>query len=149
MAIEMRWTNPQRHRAVDLGAELALDLGSSRSRRNSAHLPREGTVRIEQAADLVRRRDAAPAIRLPFAGEREMQAEIGVRMRPGVRGDLGDPRRRHHDARGRDGALVERVEACRIDGMGDGEIVRVENEELRVGRVAESLGDCPGLGLKR
>jgi hypothetical protein len=78
-----------------------------------------------------------------------MQTEISVRMRLGIRGDFGEPWRWHHDARGGDRTLVERVEARRIDGMSDGKIVRVDDEELRVCGVTESLSDGPGLSRER
>ncbi len=41
--------------------------------------------------------------------------------------------------------LVEGVEAGGVFGVGNGQVVGVDDEKLGVGRIAESLGD--GLGL--
>ena len=90
--------------------------------------------------------DAAPAIGLPFAGEGEVQAEIGVGMSFGVVGDFGEPGTRNHDAGGRDVVLVEGFEAGGVFGVGDGEVVGVKDEQLGVGGIAEALGDGLGLG---
>ncbi len=149
MAIEMRRMNSERQRANDLSADLTLDISGLCLCRNYRLVIRKGAGRIEQARNLVRRLDATPAIRLPFTGEREVQPEIRVRVRPRVSGDFADPRRRDHDARRRDRALVEPIEARRIDGMRGAEVVGVNNQELRVGRMAESFGDGPRLGGKR
>ena len=59
-----------------------------------------------------------------------MQAKIRVGMRLRVGRDLGDPRRRNHDARRRDGTLVERVEGRRVGGVGKAQIVGVEDQQL-------------------
>ena len=40
---------------------------------------------------------------------------------------------------------VERVEAGGIFGVGDREIVGVDDEQFRIGRVAEAFGDGSGL----
>ena len=75
-----------------------------------------------------------------------MQAKIGVGMGFGIRGYFGDSWAWHHDAGGGDSIFVERVEACRIDGVRYGEIVGVDDEQLRIGRVAEAFRDGFGLG---
>ncbi len=100
---------------------------------------------IEQARDFVFGCDRAPAVGFPFAGESQVQAEVGVGMGFGVVGNFGQPRAGNHDAGGGDGMLVERVEAGGVFGVGDGEIVGVDDEEFRVGGIAEALGD--GFGL--
>jgi len=131
--------DPERQCAVDLRADLALDLDGLRIRRNQFLVVREGTGRVEQARNLVRRLDTAPSVRFPLAGEREVQTEICIRVSLCVGGDFGDPGTRHHDACRRDGAVLEPGKACDVDGMGGGEIVRVKNEQFRVGGMAEAL----------
>jgi hypothetical protein len=50
--------------------------------------------------------------------------------------DFGQPGARHHDACRSESILVPRVEARGINGMRDGEIVGVHNQEFRIGGVA-------------
>ncbi len=38
--------------------------------------------------------------------------------------------------------LSARVEAGSVHGMGDGEIVGMDDKKFRVGRIAQALGDC-------
>jgi hypothetical protein len=78
-----------------------------------------------------------------------MDAEIRIGMRLGVCGDFGNPWSRDHHARGRDGAFVERLKARRIYRVRGSEIIRVQNQQLGVGWIPESLGDCPSLGRQR
>ena len=59
----------------------------------------------------------------------------------GVVGDFQQPGARDHDAGGGDGVLIERVEAGGVFGVRDGEVVGVNDEEFRIGRIAEALGD--------
>ena len=101
---------------------------------------------IEQARNCVFGCDRAPAVGFPFAGEGEVQAEIGVRMSFGVVRDFGEPGTGNHDAGGGGGAFVEGVEAGGVFGVRDGEIVGVDDQEFRVGGIAEALGD--GFGLR-
>ena len=44
--------------------------------------------------------------------------------------------------------LVERREAGRVFGVGDGEIVGMKDDELGIGRISEALRDGFGLGGK-
>src|SRR5216684_1737252 len=59
--------------------------------------------------------------------------------------DLRQPGARHHDAGGIDGVLIERVEACCVHGMCHGKIIGVDDEEFRIGRVAQAFRDVLGL----
>src|SRR5260370_25289178 len=110
----MRRMNPHREGTLDLGAKLTLHFRGLRPLRHQPLEVWKDADRIDQTRNLVYRGDRTPPIRLPLGREREMQAEVRVWMRPGVDGDLSDPRRRHHDARRRQGALVEGVEACGV-----------------------------------
>jgi len=105
----------------------------------------EGSVGLEQARHFVARFDAAPAIGFPFTREREMQSQVGIGMRLGVVGNFRQPGTRHHGAGGRNRAGVQRIEAGRIDRVCDGEIVRMQDEELRSGRIAKAFGRGPRL----
>ena len=141
VAVDMRGMNPEAQCALDLSAKLTLDLRLLCVLRDRGIFVRERSGGVEQARNLVLRLNAAPAIRLPFAREREMQSQIRIRMRPGVGSNLSDPGRRHHNARRRNGPFVERVEARRVDRVRGAEIVRVQNQQLRAGGIAQSLGD--------
>jgi Tfp pilus assembly protein PilP len=57
-------------------------------------------------------------------------------MRLGVGGDLGEPRAGNHDASGRGGVSVESVEAGSVLGVGDGEVVGVDDKELGIAGIA-------------
>ena len=70
-----------------------------------------------------------------------MKTKVGVGMSFSVDGNLIQPGAGNHDAGGGNGTLVERVEAGGIFGVGNREVVGVEDEEFRVGRVAQALGD--------
>jgi hypothetical protein len=77
-----------------------------------------------------------------------MQAQVGIRMSLCVGGDFGEPGARHHDAGGSYGILVKRVEAGSVHGMGDGEIVSMDDKKFRVGRIAQALGNGFILGAR-
>ena len=86
----------------------------------------------------MRARRWGPSGMLPLRRESEMQAEIGFRMGLGVGGDFGEPRTGDHDGGGGDELLVEGGKAGDIFGVGDGEIVGVENEQLGGDGIAEA-----------
>src|SRR5271166_4032153 len=69
----------------------------------------EVSVGIHETGNFVFRLDRAPSISLPFAGESEVQAEVGVGMGLGVGGDFGEPGAGDHDAGGSHGMSVEGV----------------------------------------
>src|SRR5512141_3149796 len=141
--------NSQCKGAIDLGANLTLNLGRLRCPGDDGILARKSTGGVEQTRHLVLRFHAAPAIRLPFARERQMYPEICIGMRLRVGGNLGDPRCWDHDARGRDNTFVERVKACCVFRVGDAEIIGVKDQELGVSWMAESLGYGLRLSGKR
>ena len=133
------------HGALDLGADFALDFIGFQSARGLRCVGPQISGGIEKARDFVFGFDWTPAIGFPLAGEGQVQAEVGVGMGFGVVGNFGEPRAGNHDAGGGDRLLVERVEAGGVLGVSDGEIVGVDDEEFRVGGIAEAFGD--GFGL--
>jgi hypothetical protein len=70
-----------------------------------------------------------------------MQSEIGLWVGFCIGCDFREPRARHHDARRGNRIFVERVKAGRINGMCDCEIIRVHNEELRIGGIPQAFRD--------
>ena len=141
VAVDVRRMDSHRCGTIDLGTELPLDFDETGFVGDDGVFVGEGARGIEQGRNLVSRFNAPPAIGLPLAGDGEMQTEVGVRMRAGVGRDLRNPWRRHHYARRRDHALVERVEARRIHRMRGAEIVGVQNQELRVARITKPLSN--------
>jgi len=69
-----------------------------------------------------------------------MQAQVCVCVIFRERSDFGQPGTRHHDASGSNRILVESVKAGGINGMGNGKIIGVDDEEFRIGRVAQAFG---------
>jgi len=62
-------------------------------------------------------------------------------MRFGPLRDFGEPRARNEDAGGRDPVFIEGFEDGGVDGVHHAEIVGVNDEEARIGGVAEALGE--------
>ena len=100
----------------------------------------EIAVFVEQAGNCVGGRNWAPAVVNAFAGEREMKAEIEVGMRFRVVGDFREPRAGDHDAGGVDCTGLERLDRGGVYGVSEAKIVGMDDQELRVGWVAELFG---------
>src|SRR5215475_7919403 len=78
-----------------------------------------------------------PAISVPCRCKREMQTAVGFGMRLRIRGNLCEPRTWHHDGSRSDPLLVEGGKAGHILRMRNSEILGVEDQQLRIGRVAK------------
>ncbi len=134
---------------LDLRADLALGFfGFDVLQRRAGFRP-QVSVGIEQAWNCVLRGDCAPAVGFPFAGECEVQAEIGVRMSLCIGRDFGEPGAGNNDAGGRSRMFVECIEAGCVLGVGDGEVVGVDDQQLRVCGIAEAFSDRLCLSCKR
>jgi hypothetical protein len=120
----------------DLRTDFALGLVGFDVLESGAGFGPEIAVGIEQARNFVFGFDRTPAVCLPFGGEGEVQAEIGVGLRLGIRGDLGQPGAGNHDAGGRGRLLVEGVETGRVFRVGDREVVGMDDKKLGIARVA-------------
>jgi len=57
-----------------------------------------------------------------------------------VGSDFGEPGAGHHDAGGSDGLFVQGVEAGGLHGMGDRKMVSKNDQEFRIGRIAQAFG---------
>ncbi len=146
VAVEVGGMNSHGDGVIDLGANFAFGFVGFQRGHGLRRIGPEISGGIEEAGNFVFGCDRAPAVGFPFAGESEVQAEIGVGMGFGVVGDFGEPGAGNHDAGGGDGVLVEGVETGGVFRVSDGEVVGVEDEEFRVGGVAETFGDGFGLG---
>ncbi len=78
-----------------------------------------------------------------------MQTQIGIGMSFGISCDFGNPGASHQNARRGDSVFVECVKTGRIDRVSDTKIVGVDDEEFRIGGVAEAFRDRLGLGRKK
>src|ERR1051326_833840 len=138
--------NAHRIGAFDLGAKFTLGVVGLYGAIHLGSVGPEIALGIEQAGNFVLGFDRAPPISFPFAGEGEVQSEVGVGMALRVVSHFVDPRAGDHNAGGRGGVAVEGIEAGNVFGVGDGEVVGVNDEELGIARVAEALGGGLGLG---
>jgi len=77
-----------------------------------------------------------------------MQAEVDVRMVFCVGSDFREPGARHHDAGGSNRILIERVKAGGVHGMSHSKIIGVDDEEFRIGWIAQAFGYSLILGAR-
>src|SRR6266436_1327087 len=137
----MSGMNSESDGTLNLGANLSLGFLGLQVAGCQDSLSPQISGWIDEACDFVAWRDRTPTIHFPFTREGEVQTQIGVRMFLCVGSDFSEPGARHHDAGGSYGILVKRVEAGSVHGMGDGEIVGVDDKKFRVGRIAQALGN--------
>jgi len=90
--IEVRGLQSHRDGTVDLCAELDLDFFGLGVRNDSRRIRVEVPVRGNEAGDKVAGSYWAPAIGIPLRSHGKMQAQIGLWVSLGKRGDLGKPR---------------------------------------------------------
>src|SRR5262249_44158283 len=95
------------------------------------------SVRTDETWNQRSRSHGPPAISVPFGCKREMQTKVGFGMRLRICGNLCEPRTWHHNGSRSDPLLIEGGKACYIFRMRNSEIVGVEDQQLRIGRVAE------------
>lgn len=109
---------------------------------------REVAIGIEEAGTWGLRRNWRPTVTGPIGVEGKMDAEVGVGMSLGPLRDFGEPGARNEDAGGSDPVLVKGLEDGGVHGVHHAEIVGVNDEEARMGRVAEALGESFGGGRR-
>ena len=97
------------------------------------------SVVIHQRWHLVTGRNRTPSVINSLGGQREVQSEINIGMRLRIVGHLRKPRTGCHQAGGIDGASLESLYGRRIYGVGFTKIVGVNNDQLGVGRISETL----------
>src|SRR6266436_7144808 len=141
MSVKMCRVDPYRDSMFDLRPDFVfrffgLDMG-----RGCGRFRPKIARRIEQTRNFIFGFYRTPSIGFPFAGEGEVQAQVGVRVVYSVGSDFGEPCAGHHDAGGSNRILVERVKAGGVRGMGLSKIVSMNDEEFRSGRIAQALSD--------
>jgi hypothetical protein len=72
---------------------------------------------IDEAGDFARAADRTPAQIGPLTGQRQVDAEIGVRMLFRPARHLGKPRAGNKDTGGSNPALLEGLKSGPVDGM--------------------------------
>ena len=88
-----------RFRAIDLRAQLTFDLIRPRVGHDSRFLERQVPVLVQQRRNGVDAADGPPPEVVPLAVEREMNAQVGVRVLAREAGHFREPRTRHENAR--------------------------------------------------
>ena len=97
--------------------------------------------RVEQRRHLVGREHGAPPEVIPFARQREVEAQVEVRIVADIGRDFGEPGARHHDAARIDQALSQGMERRLIDRMRHADVVGVNDEQFGVGVITEPFGE--------
>ena len=142
--VEVRDVEAPIDRPFDLGPALLPDLVEVGVVPDVLDRAREPAVAVEEAR---RVRDRTPAVRLPFGVQGEMYADV---LAPVHRGGVPRPRTRHHERRARGQPVAQRFvdrDVCRARRP---EIVAVDDHQLGVGRVSQSLRKCRrGQGISR
>src|ERR1039458_8472667 len=128
------------YRSLNLGADFLLDLRGCGVLRYKWNIRPKIPIRTEQPRHLVSGSRRPPAIARPFAGQRQMQAQIRVRMRLGILGHFRQPGTGHHDAGGTDRMPVESGEAGAVLGVAYRQVVCMDNQQLGVRGVSELPG---------
>src|SRR5215475_10322872 len=99
----------------------------------------EVSVFVQETQYLVSGSYRPPTVVNSFTGQREMQPEIRARMRFRVVSNLGKPRARHHQARGVDGAGLQRFDRRSIYRMSFTKVVGMNNDQLCAGRIPQVI----------
>src|SRR5260370_13723584 len=140
VGVEMGGTNAHGVGAVDLRAKLKLNLAWVDFWR-SVPVVMEVAVLVDEARNFIFRSDRAPAVIDALTGQRNVKTEVEIGMRLGVIGNLREPGARNNNACGVDEAGVESLDGCRVHGMGDANVVGVDDQELGVAGKAEPFGE--------
>src|SRR5437764_2256935 len=78
VSVEMGGMNSHRHGSLDLGANLAFYFVGLGMLSNQGSITPQGSIGAEQTWNFVGGRDRTPAVSLPFASEREVQAQVCI-----------------------------------------------------------------------
>lgn len=101
---------------------------------------REIAIGVEEAGAWRLGRDGGPTVAGPIGIEGEMDAEVGVGVSLSPLGNFGEPWAGNEDAGGSDPVFIEGFEDGGVDGVHHAEIVGVDDEEARIGGVAQAFG---------
>lgn len=126
---------------IDLGVDLGFDVGSFGVSDDVRCKERQIAIGVEKTGVFGLRGNGRPTVAGPIGVESEVDAEVGVGMGLGPLSDFGEPGTRNHDAGGSDPVIFEGFLDGGVDGVHHAVIVGVDDEEARVGRIAEALGE--------
>ena len=99
------------------------------------------SLRIQQAGNLILGRDRTPAESRPLAGEGLVNAQVRVRMRLGEICGFEEPGAGDQDACGSNPVMFECFRSRAVDRVIHAEIIRVQDQQTRQGRIAEPFLD--------
>src|SRR5215470_2646688 len=108
MRIKMRWFHLPLQGTHNLCANLCFNILRVNV-RSRWPIVMKVSVDIHQRGHLIARRSRPPAVENAFAGKRQVQSKVSVRMRLRIVGNLGKPRAWDHEAGRVDAAGFERV----------------------------------------
>ena len=113
---------------VDLGACFGFHIADFCVTRDVLGGQRQVAVGVEQARVFGLGGDRSPAQRGPLGIQREVDAEVGVRMCLCPVRDFRKPRARDQDARRGDPMLLERFDDGAVNGMRHTEVIGVNHQ---------------------
>ena len=141
MRVDMRHVDAHRQGQFDLGAHLG-------DRRSRVHMPVHLLVGaphipclVHQPAPGIGRRDRAPAIPLPLAGQGDVDADVGLRVPPAPGRHLGHPRAGHHDRAAGHDAIGLGLPERDVGGVAHAYVVGVDDHHACIGRHAQFTQD--------
>src|SRR6266566_3844746 len=108
----------------------------------------EITVLVDQAWNHVFGYDRTPAVVNPLARQCKVQAEIDMRMRFGVIGNLRKPWAGHHNAGGVDQTGVQSCDGRRVYGMSHADVVGMYDQEFCIRSEAQLFCQRPAVDLR-
>lgn len=126
---------------VDLGVNFGFDVGHFCVSDDVFGEERKIAIGIEEAGTFGLRGNGRPAVAGPIGVESEMDAEVGIRMGLGPLGDLGKPGAGDENTSGSDPVIFKGFLDGGVDSVHHAEIIGVNDEETRIGGVAEALGE--------
>ena len=98
---------------------------------------------MDQAGRRFNSPNRAPSVVRPFAGQGQMYAKIAPRIAASIFSDLSECHAGSHHTGGRDRPVIQRPEGRGIHGAAHSQVIRMNNQELRVWRKTKKMkGGC-------
>ena len=134
--VDVRHVEAPVDRPLELGPALLAHLVEVGVVPHVLDRAREAAVAVEQAGGVG---DRAPAVRVPLRVEREVHADVLAAVH---RGRVARPRARHHQRRAGRHAVAQRFVDRDVRRTRRPEVVAVDDQQLRVGRVPEPFREA-------
>ena len=135
VAVEVAHVEAPHDRPLDLRPALPADLVEICVVPRVLDRAGEAAIAVEQARRLG---DRSPPVRLPLRVQGEVHADV---LAPVLGGGVTRPGARHHQRGARRDAVAQRVVYGDVGRTRRAEVVAVDDEQLGVGCIAETLGE--------